>query len=470
MIVSRVPNSPLWTAPEIADAVDGKIVKWGKPGSISTDTRTIGPSQWFLPLVGQNFDAHNFITPQLSANGAVGVIGNRVCENWDLGFVQVSGSTSDALKRLAIFTRNKFSGCLIGLTGSVGKTTTRAMVALALESVGSVYQSPGNWNNEIGVASSLLGMPRDAAFGVLELGMSNKGEILELSRVCRPNVRVILNVGAAHLENFSSLVDVATAKGEILRDARPGDVCVLNADDPLVMSLPLPAGVKKVLFGRRQGSDVCLVSVQSIEGGHKVEVTLESSKEKVKFVMSSPGQHLALNACAAAAVVTSLGIPLALVGKSLSEFVPVQGRSDLEVAANGIKIINDVYNASPISMRCAIDTLRAIDCCGKRVAILGDMLELGPTEIKLHELILLHCFDACVDLVVLVGKRFIMAADNLKFAQEVNLVCAYDSDSLGPKILEYLHHEDVVLVKGSRGMEMEKVVHLIKSYSLAAYA
>ncbi|KAH6831378.1 hypothetical protein C2S53_014551 [Perilla frutescens var. hirtella] len=467
MVVSRLPNSPpLWTAPEVAEAVDGKIMKWGKPGSISTDTRTLRPGQWFLPLVGQNFDAHTFITPQLSAKGPLGVIGNRVCENWDLGFVQVNGSTSDALRKLAIFARNRFNGCLIGLTGSVGKTTTRAMVALALESVGSVHQSPGNWNNEIGVALSLVGMPRDAAFGVLELGMSKKGEILELARVYRPNVRVILNVGAAHLENFSSLVEVSTAKGEILRDARPGDVCVLNADDPLVMSLPLPSGVKKVLFGRRRSSDVRLVSVQSIEGGHKVEVILESDKEKVKFVLSSPGQHLALNACAAAAVATSMGIPLSLVGKSLSEFVPVQGRSDLEVAANGMKIINDVYNANPVSTRCAIDTLRAINCCGKRVAILGDMLELGPTEIKLHELILLHCLDSCVDLIALVGKRFMMAADNLKFAQEVNLVCAYDSESLAPKILEYLHCDDVVLVKGSRGMEMEKVVHVIKSYSL----
>lgn len=158
----------------------------------------------------------------------------------------MSGSTSAALKGLAIFSRNRFNGCLIGLTGSVGKTTTRAMVALALESGGSVYQSPGNWNNEVGVALSLVGMPRDAAFGVLELGMSEKGEILELARFCRPNVRVVLNVGAAHLGNFSSLVEVSNAKGEILRDAMPGDVCVLNADDPLVMTLPLPTGVKKV--------------------------------------------------------------------------------------------------------------------------------------------------------------------------------------------------------------------------------
>lgn len=187
-------------------------------------------------------------------------------------------------------------------------------------------------------------------------------------------------------------------------------------------------------------------------------------------MMSSPGLHLALNACAAAAVATSLGIPLALVGKCLSQFIPVQGRSELEVATNGIKIINDVYNASPVSTKCAIDSLRAIDCYGKRVAILGDMLELGPTEIKLHELMLLHCLDACIDVVALVGKRFLMAANNLKVAQEINLVCAYDSESLASKILEYLHCDDVVLVKGSRGMKMEKIVHVLKSYSPAAHA
>lgn len=191
---------------------------------------------------------------------------------------------------------------------------------------------------------------------------------------------------------------------------------------------------------------------------------------RVKFVIPSPGQHLALNACAAAAVATSMGIPLSSVGKSLSQFVPIPGRSNLEVGANGIKILNDVYNASPASTRCAIDTLKAIDCNGKRVAILGDMLELGPTEIKLHESILLHCLNARVDLIVIVGKRFMSAADNLKFARKVNLVCAYNSESLAPKVLEHLHCDDVVLVKGSRGMEMEKIINVIKANSLAARA
>lgn len=225
-------------------------MKWGPPGTISTDTRSLQPHQWFFAISGESFDAHDFITPELSLNGCVGVVGKRVCENWDKGFVEINGDSVVSLMKMASFARDRFSGVVIGVTGSVGKTTTKAMIALALGGVNAnvVYQSNGNWNNRIGVSLSLIGMPRDAAGGiaVLEMGMARKGEILELARMARPSIRVVLSVGPSHLANFASLEDVAMAKGEILVEARPGDVCVLNADDPLVMSLPIPSGVKRV--------------------------------------------------------------------------------------------------------------------------------------------------------------------------------------------------------------------------------
>ncbi|KAH0678346.1 hypothetical protein KY284_019431 [Solanum tuberosum] len=439
---SSSSNSPLWTISEMVRAVNGRIIKWGPPGTICTDTRTLEPGQWFLPLVGQNFDAHNFITPKLATKGCVGVIGNWVCEGWNNGFVQVEGS--------------------------VGKTTTKTMVALALESVGTVYYSPGNWNNEIGVALSLIGMSRDVGFGVLEMGMSKKGEILELSRMCRPDVRVILNVNAAHLENFANLEEVSVAKGEILREAMPGDVCVLNGDDPLVMSLPVPVGVKKiplffpcilvlVVFGRKLGCDVRLVSSQIIDGGRRIQIVLEGFNETVKFIISSPGLHLAVNACAAAAMASALGIPLALAGNSLSRFIPVHRRSELEITENGITIINDVYNASPASTQAAIDLLRNIDCKGKRVVILGDMLELGPTEFKFHELMLQSCCDAHFDVVALVGTRFVSAAESIDFGLEIKLLCTTNAHQMASKIINDLSSGDVVLVKGSRQIGMEKI-------------
>lgn len=161
--------------------------------------------------------------------------------------MEICGNTVASLTKMANYARNRFRGALIGVTGSVGKTTTKAMVGLVLESLGNqVYRSPGNWNNRIGVALSLTGIPRNAEAVVLEMGMSRKGEILELAKMAQPTIRVILNVGASHFENFANLDEICMAKGEILEDAKPGEVCVLNADDPLVMSLHVPCGVKKV--------------------------------------------------------------------------------------------------------------------------------------------------------------------------------------------------------------------------------
>ncbi|KAJ4974087.1 hypothetical protein NE237_007261 [Protea cynaroides] len=440
-------NKVLWSVSEIAEAVKGKLVKWGPSGTICTDSRTLKHGQWFFAIVGNNFDAHDFVNPELQNKGCVGVIGNRVCEDWEMGFVQVEGNTLIALENMAKYARNRFHGHVIGVTGSVGKTTARKMIALALESLGLVHQTQGNQNNEIGVALSLIGLPQNVEMSVLELGMSRKGEMLKLTRMCQPSVRAILNVGPSHLENFGSLEEVARAKGEILMAAKPGNVCVLNADDPLVMKLPFPKGVEKVLFGRRIGCDVRLVSAESTDGGNGVRVILERSTEVVDFVIPSPGLHLALNACASAAVAVFLGVSLSQVAESLSRFVPVPMRLQLEMAPNGIKIINDVYNANPTSTRAAIDMLKGIDCKGKRVAILGDMLELGPIEIEAHKAVLKLCFDSCLDLVLLVGKRYSAVAEDLDFVMNTNAICTLDPQALPLPITEKLSSNDVVLVK-----------------------
>ncbi|XP_043715118.1 UDP-N-acetylmuramoyl-tripeptide--D-alanyl-D-alanine ligase-like [Telopea speciosissima] len=459
-------KKPFWSVTEIAEAVNGKIVKWGPSGTISTDSRNLKPGQWFFTIVGKNFDAHDFVNPELRSKGCIGVIGNRICEEWDMGFVQVEENTLIALEKMAMYARKRFHGRVVGVTGSVGKTTTRAMIAHALESLGSIHQTQGNQNNEIGVGLSLIGLPQNVKVSVLELGMSEKGEILKLTRMCQPSLRIILNVGPSHLVNFGSLEEVARAKGEILMEAKPGDVCVLNADDPRVMNLPVPEGVEKVFFGQRIGCDVRLVSAESTDDGNGVRVILERSTEVVEFVIPTPGLHLALNACAAAAVAVRLGVSLSQVGVSLSRFVPVPMRLELEMAPNGIKIINDVYNANPTSTRAAIDLLKTIDCKGKRVAILGDMLELGPAEIEAHRDILKLCFDSHIDLVALVGKRLSTVAEDLDLLRKRNAICTLYPEALALPITEKLASNDVVLVKGSRGMRMEKVVGAIKEMSI----
>ncbi|KAK4850348.1 hypothetical protein QYF36_005937 [Acer negundo] len=436
--------SPIWTVTEIAESVNGKILKWGPPGTICTDTRDLKPgkNQWFFAVTGEHLDGHDFISPELYSKGCVGVVGNRVCDNWDKGFVHVEGNDNvnsiNSLINMACYARNnRFNGVLVGVTGSVGKSTTKRMIALSLENLGiNVFESYGNWNNRTGVALSLIGIDRNVDIAVLEMGMSGKGEILELARMAKPQIRVVLNVGSSHLESLTNLEEVAMAKGEIFWDAKSGDVCILNGDDPLVTSLPVPHGVRKVLFGQQMGCDVRLVAAENTDGGLGVRVVLEKGKEMVDFVIPSPGLHLSLNACAAATVATLFGVSLAQVGISLSKFVPVHMRSELQVARNGIRIVNDAYNANPISTRAAIDLLKCIACDGIRVAILGDMLELGSSEIEFHEKILSYCCDCRIGLVGLAGKSFLTAAENLNLIKADNIIHADDAEILARKIVK----------------------------------
>nr|CAD1844338.1 unnamed protein product [Ananas comosus var. bracteatus] len=444
----------LWTASEIAEAINGEIIRRAPSGTISIDSRTLVPGQWFFAIHGENFDGHDFVDESLADKGCVGIIGNRVCGNWDRGFIRVEGDTLIALEKLAKYARNRFDGILVGLTGSVGKTTTRSMISLALESLGRTHQTRGNFNYMVGVSLTLIGIPLDAKFAVVELGFGGlEGEILKMAQMCQPSVRVLLNVRHSHMEHFTSLEDVARAKGELLKEAQPGDICVLNADDPLIMNVPVPAGVQKVLFGQKRGCDVRLALAE------------KSVHELVEFKIPAPGLHLATNACAAAAVAVSLGIPLAQIGESLSRFRPVPMRSDVQVTDDGITIIDDTYNANPTSMAAAINSLKTMQCMGKRVAILGDMLELGAAEAEAHELVLKLCSDPCIGLVILAGKRFTAAAEKVNFMRNHSVLCATDAELLLARMNELLVAGDVVLVKGSRGMQMEKVVDMIKAVS-----
>nr|CAD1844314.1 unnamed protein product [Ananas comosus var. bracteatus] len=283
----------LWTASEIAEAINGEIIRRAPSGTISIDSRTLVPGQWFFAIHGENFDGHDFVDESLADKGCVGIIGNRVCGNWDRGFIRVEGDTLIALEKLAKYARNRFDGILVGLTGSVGKTTTRSMISLSLESLGRTHQTRGNFNYMVGVSLTLIGIPLDAKFAVVELGFGGlEGEILKMAQMCQPSVRVLLNVRHSHMEHFTSLEDVARAKGELLKEAQPGDICVLNADDPLIMNVPVPAGVQKVLFGQKRGCDVRLALAESIDGGRSVRVVLESNVSAYRNLFPVPRESV----------------------------------------------------------------------------------------------------------------------------------------------------------------------------------
>ncbi|CAK9200714.1 unnamed protein product [Sphagnum troendelagicum] len=464
----------VWDSVAIAEAVGGEVIKEGASGSICTDTRSLLPNQWFLALVGTRFDGHEFLQAAL-ARGCAGVVGLTVPQDWPRGFVQVKRDTVKALQDLGSSVRSRYQGTVVGITGSAGKTTARAMTALALQTQDGfqVHETKGNFNNHIGVPLTLLRMPCSSTACILELGMNHAGEISELAEIAKPNVRVILNIGPAHMENFpGGLMAVAAAKGELFATAQAGDVCVVNADDPLVMALPVPSGVRMVKFGTKEGCDVRLVATSITKGGCAVHVVLEHTHSQelgmldnssvistVEFEISSPGRHLAMNACAAAAVATSLGVPLTSIGQSLSRYKPVGMRCRLEELGLQTFLINDCYNSNPVSAAAALQLLLSMHTL-RRIAILGDMLELGAISIDAHKEILQLCCDLELDLVVVLGPCFSTAAESIAAAK---ILTYSNAEALADHIVGLITPGDTVLVKGSRGMQMEVIVNAIKA-------
>lgn len=507
--VEPVSNNPsygsLLTASQMAQATGGTLIIDGIPGPICTDTRKLKKGDWFLALQGPNFDGHDFLS-FAESEGCAGILAQMAPPDWSRGFVKVK-DTLTALQDLATYVRGQFGGPVVAITGSSGKTTTRAMTGLALESLGYIHQTAGNLNNHVGVPLTLLAMPYGSSVCVLELGMNHSGEIALLTEISVPSVRVVLNVGPVHLGSLGSMEGVAQAKGEIFLSARPGDVCLINGDDPFVAPLPVPTGVQVIRFGTTENCDVRLLRVETTKKGFGVKATLESSlggnNQTSDVEITSPGLHLALDACAAAAIALSLGVSLEEAVKSISKYTPVgsrlkveeivvkkqlssgetkgigQERKDGQLEAENeivdensskvdtITIINDSYNANPVSVNKALELLASVDCPspGKRVALLGDMLELGELTGAWHMEVLETCTELGVDLVGIVGKSFLSAHELMKTVgtqcKAVRWIVS-ESEELGLCVQEFLEPGDIVLVKGSRGIRMDKIVDSIK--------
>jgi UDP-N-acetylmuramoyl-tripeptide--D-alanyl-D-alanine ligase len=438
-------------AEEIAEGTGGRLVRTGPPGTIGTDSRRLGPGQWFCALSGERFDGHSFL-PQAQFAGCAGAIARHVPEGWTGGFVQVEDPLI-ALQRLARDVRRSFHGPVVGLTGTAGKTTTRAMIALALEGLGPVHQTEGNLNNHIGVPLTLLAAPLAARAWVIEMGMNHLGEIDLLQSIAEPTVRLITNVGAAHLEGVGSLEGVAQAKGELFAGARPGDLLCVNLDDLRVAALPRPPGVRICTFGRSEGADLRLTEAAVDPTTLATRFRVETRAGEVLLgQLPSPGVHLALNATAALAVGLGLGLPLAPMGAGLARYQPVGMRQRVEAGPDGLRVINDAYNANPLS--CAA-SLQALACIGggRRVALLGDMLELGAHEDAAHAEVLELALSLPLDLIGLAGPRYARAVAPYSLP---HLVSAADAAALGVALSGRLQRGDIVLLKGSRGMAMER--------------
>ena len=449
----------IFTAHEITTATGGLLVQSGPAGPVGTDSRRLQPGQWFLALDGDRFDGHDYL-PHAQAAGCAGAIARRVPEGWSAGFVQVDDGLT-ALQDLARSVRADFRGPVVGITGSAGKTTTRALCGLLLEALGPVHQTQGNLNNHIGVPLTLLAAPLDVETWVIEMGMSGLGEIALLAEIVRPTVRLITNVGAAHLAGVGSIEGVAQAKGELFAAAWPGDTCVVNVDDPRVAALPIPEGVRILRYGSSQGCDIRLTDAVVDPDTLATRFRVELPSGVVLGSIPSPGLHLAHDAAAAIAVGFALHVPPGEMSARIAAYQPVGMRSRVEEGPRGLRVINDAYNANPMSTAASLRTLAAV-AGARRVALLGDMLELGDQEDGAHEEALALALSLGLDLVGVAGPAYGRAAAALN---DPRLAVAPDAPALAALLADRLAPGDLVLLKGSRGMGMERALQMLETHT-----
>jgi UDP-N-acetylmuramoyl-tripeptide--D-alanyl-D-alanine ligase len=446
----------------VAAATGGQILHNGADvplHGVSTDSRTLQAGDLFIPLRGERFDGHDYLN-QAVRHGAAACLSEEVVAGLTIPVIQVR-DTLQALGDLAHAVRQRFSGPVIGITGTSGKTTTKEMLAAILARTGSGLKSAGNFNNLVGVPLTLFGLRPVHCWAVIEMGMSARGEIARLAQIAAPQVGIITNVGAGHLEKLGGISGVARAKGELFIHLPAGGTAIVNADDPQIGQLPLANGVRRLLFGTGTDAQVRATAIAAADG--VVSFTLHLPGAEAPVLLPLPGRHNVQNALAAAAAAWALEVPMDDIVAGLAEFKPCPGRMELIELPGDLLVLEDSYNANPLSMRAALDTLDDLGRPGRRIAVLGDMLELGQAARELHfEVGTLVARQA--DWLFTLGEL----AREIAAGAEANGLAAeriVTSDTVGElldRLRPILRPGDRLLIKGSRGMRMERVSALLR--------
>ena len=446
----------LWTAGEAADATGGRAHGDWRAGGVAIDSRSVVPGDLFIAVVGPKHDGHEFVGEAMDAGAAAAVV-NRPAA----GAVPqlLVADTREALLRLAEAARARTGARIAAVTGSVGKTGSKEALAHLLTRSGPVHASRGNLNNEWGAPLSLARMPAGSAFGVMELGMNHPGEILPLSRLVRPHVALVTAIAPAHTAFFPDLAGIADAKAEIFAGLGPDGIAVINADTPHADRLARAAGGRAIRrFSRRDRSaDAVLVSERLDAEGSDVEVDLRG--RRLAFRIGAPGAHWVGNALGVLLAADALGAepdPEAFAG------VRAPAGRGARRCLGGIRVIDESYNASPAAMRAAFAVLglHRPDPGGRRIAVLGDMLELGGDSDSVHGELAAPLRRAGVDRVFATGPRMRSLFDRLPACIRGGYM--NDATCLAPLVAESVAPGDIVLVKGSLGMGMRRIIDAIE--------
>lgn len=455
------------SAERLADVLGGTIVRGDADvvfSGVEIDTREIAPGMAFFALPGEKSDGHAWVGAAARAGARVAVV-SRFDDQVTTGLpstpltvVQVE-DCAEALRALARHHRSNLRCPVVGVTGSTGKTSTKDFLVAALGNGGRVVATKGNRNNELGVPLTVLRAAPRTSVLIVEMGMRGLGQIAELCEIARPTMGVVTNIGQTHMELLGSQDAIAQAKGELV-ECIPADGRVfLNGDDPWSRKLKSRSAAPITWYGLGKRCNVRATDIETDDMGRPV-LTLRASRRAARVALPVPGRHHAYTAVAAAAVALALGATLSEIAEGLANVVPTAMRMEAFISASGITVVNDAYNASPTSMRAAVTALADMQTPGKRIAVLGDMAELGSLTDLAHFRLGEAVADSGIEQLVTVGARARRIA-------EAALAKGMDPSSVRPCVTveeasevldDLLSPRDIVLVKASRSMGLERVV------------
>ncbi|HLT78461.1 MAG TPA: UDP-N-acetylmuramoylalanyl-D-glutamyl-2,6-diaminopimelate--D-alanyl-D-alanine ligase [Ferrovibrio sp.] len=454
----------LWTSAEAARATQGSSDGFWTASGISIDSRSIAFGDLFIALRGPNFDGHVFVADAL-AKGAAAAMVDRVPETLPPGanLLQVK-DTFEGLNALAAAARQRCGAKVVAVTGSVGKTSTKEMLRHVFAEQAATHATTGNLNNHWGVPLTLARMPVDSRYAVIEMGMNHAGEIAPLSTLARPHVAVITAIEAVHLENFTGIEGIADAKAEIFAGLEPGGIAVINRDTPhfeRAAAAARAAGASEVIgFGESREAQARLVKYAPHAACSCVAADILG--HPMTFKIGAPGRHWVLNALGVLAAAQAAGADLAEAGMALAGVTAPKGRGERHVLhwrdGGEIEVIDDSYNASPTSMRAAFAVLAMAKpgSRGRRIAVLGDMLELGPDAEAAHAGLAADLERDGIDLVFAAGPLMRALYEALPVSRRGHH--AANSTELLAPLRRAIRSGDVLLVKGSHGSRMDKVI------------
>ena len=461
----------LWTVEELVAATGGRLHgDVTKPlTAVTIDSRAVGQGDIFVAIKGDKHDGHDFVANALKAGAGLGLVSRVTPEMLAAGPVlEVAGDPLRGLEMMGIAARARSEAQIVAITGSVGKTSTKEMLRVALSASGETHASAASFNNHWGVPLTLARMPRSAAFGVFEIGMNHSGEIVPLVGMVRPHVAIITTIAASHLGNFASLDEIADAKAEIFTGIVENGSAVISRDTPYFERLAAAAwaaGVRSVVsFGKHPDADVRMERVALLAGC--CCVTADVMGETVSYRLGLPGEHMAVNSLAVLATAKLTGADLARAALALGRAAPAKGRGvreRLSIAGGELLLIDESYNANPASVAAALGLLAAAQPPrgGRRIAVLGDMLELGEQSPELHAGLLEPMDAAKVDVLYAAGP--LMANLWARVAPYRRGAHAETSEGLRDVLLKGLRPGDVVMIKGSLGSRMGPLVEAIRA-------